>query len=163
MPPEGQCVLPGSIQGPVLGGDYSASVDIIALMLRGKMPAVPRFGFNIVDIRDLVELHILAMTHPKAAGERFLAAGEFLRFSQWAQILRAELGPAARRTPRLTLPDWTVRLEARFNPMLDQVPNLGVHFRVSTRKAQELLGCHPRPARVTLVDTARSLIDKHLV
>ncbi|MDT7582710.1 MAG: hypothetical protein QOE32_260, partial [Pseudonocardiales bacterium] len=41
------------------------------------MPAVPRFGFNIVDIRDLVELHILAMTHPKAAGERFLAAGEF--------------------------------------------------------------------------------------
>jgi hypothetical protein len=48
--------------------------------------------------------------------------------------------------------------------MLDQlVPNLGVHSRVSTRKAQELLGWHPRPARVTLVDTARSLIDKHLV
>ncbi|MDT7672392.1 MAG: hypothetical protein QOD82_294, partial [Pseudonocardiales bacterium] len=140
-------VLPGSIQGPVLGGDYSASVDIIALMLRGKMPAVPRFGFNIVDIRDLVELHILAMTHPKAAGERFLAAGEFLWFSLWAQILRAELGPAARRTPRLTLPDWTVRLGARFNPMLDQlVPNLGIHSRVSTRKAQELLDWHPRPA-----------------
>jgi dihydroflavonol-4-reductase len=114
-------VLPGSIQGPVLGSDYSASVDIIALMLRGKMPAVPRFGFNIVDIRDLVELHILAMTHPKAAGERFLAAGEFLWFSQWAQILRAELGPAARRTPRRTLPDWTVRLGARFSPMFDQL------------------------------------------
>jgi hypothetical protein len=48
--------------------------------------------------------------------------------------------------------------------MLDQlVPNLGVHSRVSTRKAQELLGWHPRPALVTLVDTARSLIDKHLV
>jgi dihydroflavonol-4-reductase len=57
-----------------------------------------------------------------------------------------------------------MRLGARFNPMLDQlVPNLGVHSRVSTRKAQELLGWHPRPARVTLVDTARSLIDKHLV
>jgi hypothetical protein len=31
-----------SIQGPVLGSDYSPSVDIVALMLRGKMPLVPR-------------------------------------------------------------------------------------------------------------------------
>ena len=157
-------VLPGSIQGPVLGGDYSASVDIVGLMLRGKMPAVPRFGFAIVDVRDLADLHILAMTHPKAAGERFLAAGDFLWFSQWAQILRTELGPAARRTPRIALPDWSVRLGARFNPMLAQlVPNLGIRSQVSTRKAQELLGWQPRPARVTLVDTARSLMDHHLV
>ena len=43
------------------------------------------------------------------------------------------------------------------------VPNLGIRSQVSTRKAQELLGWQPRPARVTLVDTARSLMDHHLV
>ena len=111
-------VLPGSVLGPVLSSDYSPSVNIIALMLRGKMPVVPHFGFSVVDVRDLAALHILAMTHPKAGGERFLAAGEFLWFSEWAQILRIELGEAARRTPRRTLPDWTVRLGARFSPTL---------------------------------------------
>jgi len=157
-------VLPGSILGPVLGSDYSPSVNIVALMLRGKMPVVPRFGFGVVNVRDLADLHILAMTHPKAAGERFLAAGEFLWFSEWAQILRTELGEAARRTPRRTLPDWTVRLGARFSPMLAQLtPNLGVRSRVSTDKAQELLGWQPRPVPRTLVDTARSLSDHHLV
>lgn len=157
-------VLPGSIQGPVLGRDYSASVDIIALMLRGRMPVVPHFGFSVVDVRDLADLHILAMTNPKASGERFLAAGEFLWFSEWAEILRAELGEAARRTPRHTLPDWTVRLAARVIPTLAQlVPNLGVRGRVSTRKARELLGWQPRPVPETLVDTARSLIDHGLV
>jgi len=157
-------VLPGSILGPVLGPDYSPSVNIVALMLRGKMPVVPHFGFSVVDVRDLADLHILAMTHPKASGERFLAAGEFLWFSEWAQILRAELGDAARRTPRHTLPDWTVRLVARVNPSLAQlVPNLGVRSRVSTQRAQELLGWQPRPVPQTLVDTAHSLSDHHLV
>lgn len=157
-------VLPGSIQGPVLSNDYSPSVEVVALMLNGKMPVVPRYGFNTVDIRDLAELHVMAMTHPKAAGERFLAAGEFLWFSQMAQILRTELGSAARKTPRVTLPDQFVRLVAYFNPMLAQmVPNLGVQFHISTRKAQELLNWHPRPAKQSLIDTAHSLIDNHLI
>jgi dihydroflavonol-4-reductase len=157
-------VLPGSILGPVLGSDYSPSVNIIALMLRGRMPVVPRFGFSVVDVRDLADLHILAMTQPKAGGQRFLAAGEFLWFSQWAEILRAELGAVARRTPRRTLPDWTVRLGARVNPTLAQMaPNLGVRSRISTQKALELLGWQPRPVPQTLVDTARSLSDNHLV
>ena len=139
-------------------------MNIVALMLRGKMPVVPRFGFGVVNVRDLADLHILAMTHPKAAGERFLAAGEFLWFSEWAQILRTELGEAARRTPRRTLPDWTVCLGAHFSPVLAQLtPNLGVRSRVSTDKAQELLGWQPRPVPRTLVDTARSLSDHHLV
>jgi hypothetical protein len=39
-------------------------VHIVALMLRGKMPLVPRCGFSVVDVRDLADLHILAMCWP---------------------------------------------------------------------------------------------------
>jgi len=54
-------VLPTQIQGPVLGTDYPASVEVVAMMLIGKMPAVARIRFGIVDVRDLVDLHIRAM------------------------------------------------------------------------------------------------------
>ncbi len=37
------------------------------------MPAVPRLGFGLIDVRDTAELHLMAMTRPEAAGERFLA------------------------------------------------------------------------------------------
>lgn len=67
------------------------------MMLRGKMPAVPRVGFNVVDVRDLADLHLRAMRSPDAAGQRFVAAGNFLWFSDVAAILREHFGPKAAR------------------------------------------------------------------
>jgi dihydroflavonol-4-reductase len=157
-------ILPSSIQGPVLGSDYSASVDIVGLMLRGKMPAVPRIGFGIVDVRDLVDLHIRAMTLPIAAGERFIAAGEFLWFSDIARLLRENLGEKAAKVPTRTLPDWLVRTGSLFNAELAQLaPSLGVLAETNTAKADRMLGWRSRSAKDAILDTANSLIAKGLV
>ena len=157
-------VLPSQIQGPVLGSDFSASVGVIAMMLRGKMPALPRIGFGIVDVRDLVDLHILAMTEPQAAGERFLATGDFLWFADMARILREKLGAHAAKVPTRKLPDLVVRLGALFNPEMAQMaPNLGVQTKANITKANRLFGWVPRPAAVSVVDAANSLIAHGLV
>ncbi|MDX2650342.1 hypothetical protein PV341_43695, partial [Streptomyces sp. PA03-1a] len=37
----------------------------------------PRAARRRLDVRDLVDVHIRAMASPQAAGERFLATGEF--------------------------------------------------------------------------------------
>jgi dihydroflavonol-4-reductase len=163
-PMELATVLPSQIQGPVLGADYSASVEIVALMLKGKLPAVPRVGFSIVDVRDLIALHIKAMTDPAAAGERFIAAGDFLWFSDIARLLREHLGERAAKTPRRTVPDALVRIGALFNPEAAQLaPSLGVKSKISAVKAERMLGWRPRSAEASIVDTARSLIEKGLV
>jgi hypothetical protein len=39
----------------------------------GAVPGSPRLSFGVVDVRDVADLHIRAMTHPAAEGERFLA------------------------------------------------------------------------------------------
>ena len=57
----------------VLGGGYAGSVSILTRMLDGALPACPRWAFCVVDVRDVANLHLLAMTSPSAAGERFLA------------------------------------------------------------------------------------------
>jgi dihydroflavonol-4-reductase len=157
-------VLPSQIQGPVLGADYSPSVEIIAMMLKGKMPAAPRIGFSIVDVRDLVDLHIRAMTAPEAAGQRFVAAGDFLWFSDIARLLRGHLGEQGAKAPSRIAPDFLVRFGALFNPEAAQlVPNLGVKSRISSAKAERLLGWRPRPAEESVLDAARSLIARGLV
>jgi dihydroflavonol-4-reductase len=156
-------VLPSQIQGPVLGADYSASVEIVAMMLKGRLPAVPRVGYCIVDVRDLVELHIKAMVEPAAAGQRFVAAGDFLWFSDIARILRETLGEQAAKAPRRVLPDLAVRIGALFNPEAAQLaPSLGVRSRASSAKADRLLGWRPRPAAQSILDTANSLIERGL-
>jgi dihydroflavonol-4-reductase len=157
-------ILPAQIQGPVFGSDLSPSVMIIAMMLRGKMPAVPRVGFGIVDIRDLIDLHIRAMTAPQAAGERFLATSDFLWLRQIARLLKDELGEKAAKVSTRPMPNVVVRVGALFNAELKQlVPNLGVHQAMSAEKAARLLDWKPRTPQSSLVDTANSLIDQNLV
>lgn len=159
-PTELVTVLPGAVFGPVLTTDNIGSVGIVARMLAGKMPGVPRIGLEIVDVRDLVDIHIRAMTAPAAAGQRFLATGEFTWMQDMARTLRDGLGADGAKVSTRGLPDFAVRLAARFrDPSLREItPALGRRNRHSTDKAHRLLGWRPRPAHETVLDCARSLI-----
>ena len=111
--PELAVVNPVGVFGPVLGPDTSTSIVIVQRILDGSMPGLPHMAFGVVDVRDVADLHLRAMTDPRAKGERFLAvAGDFITLREIAQILKARLGEAARRAPTRELPDWLVRLAA---------------------------------------------------
>lgn len=152
-------ILPGAVFGPVLPGQPLGSVQILRALLQGRFPGLPRFGFRVIDVRDLAALHVRAMTSPEAAGERFLAAGEFLWLEEIARILREELGDDARRVPVRRMPDGIVRALALVIPRLRMLAlDLGRTNELTTAKSERILGFAPRPARETIVDCARSLL-----
>ena len=157
-------ILPGMILGPVMTSSISGSVELISRMLTGKVPALPRIGFSIVDVRDLADLHVQAMLAPQAAGQRILGVGDFLWMADIAKLLRENFGQRASKVPTRLLPDFILRFaalfqyEARFMaPMLGQ----RTHFDVS--KAAQLLGWHPRPASEVVLECASDLLRQHLV
>lgn len=151
-------ILPGAVFGPVLTADNLGSTQIVARLLAG-MPGTPRIGFEVVDVRDLADLHVRAMTAPEAAGERFLGTGEFLWMRDMALALRAGLGAAANRVPTRNLPNLFVRLVAIADRTLREIMlALGRRHRHSTAKAERLLGWRARPAAETVVDCGRSLL-----
>jgi len=151
-------VLPGAVFGPILSTGTLGSVRIIARMLQGKLPGTPKIGLEVVDVRDLAELHLRAMTSPDAAGERFLGTGEFLWMREIAEALRAKLGAAASKVPTRELPNAAVRVASLFDPSLRAITvSLGRRNRHSIAKAQRVLGWTPRPAAETVVACAESL------
>ena len=153
-------ILPVAVFGPVLAPDSRGSVDVIQRLLTGRPPVLPRFGFSVVDVRDLADLHIRAMTAPEAAGERFIAAGEFMWLSDIARTLRERLGDRAAKVPSRGVPDGVVRLLARVVPPLRTLtPLLGRDLAFDAAKARRVLGFAPRPAASTVVDCAESLLD----
>jgi dihydroflavonol-4-reductase len=161
--PELTTILPGLIQGPVLGADYSASVDLVAQMLGGKMPMAPRVGFIVVDARDVADLHVRAMLAPEAAGERLLATGDFLWLTEFADVLKQRFGARANKVPKRSMPDWLVRTLAVFNEDLASlVPDLGREWTADSAKAKRLLGWQTRPAVESVADAAASLLAKGL-
>jgi nucleoside-diphosphate-sugar epimerase len=111
-------VNPGLILGPVLGADFSASIEFIKKLLDGSIPALPRFGFNIVDVRDVARLHVLAMTTPAAAGQRLIGSGDFYWMADVAKMLKQGLGDQAKKVPSIPVPDFVARMAALFDPIV---------------------------------------------
>lgn len=153
-------VNPVGVLGPVLGPDYSTSILLVQRLMDGAVPGAPRLYFGVVDVRDVADLHIRAMTNPAAKGERFLAvAGDFMSLLAIAKVLKARLGPAAHRVPAWQLPNWLVRIAALRDPAVAQiVPELGLMKNATNEKARQLLGWTPRSNEDAIVATAESLL-----
>ena len=151
-------IAPSAILGPALSDDRSYSLQMIERLLNG-MPGLPRLGFTLVDVRDVADLHIRAMTATEAAGERFLGTGPFLWMADIAEILRDRLGPSAAKVPTRRVPSFVVRAMARFDPALRSVVgDLGRRRVFSSEKARNRLGWSARPIDETIVDCAESLM-----
>ena len=158
-------VNPVGVLGPVLGPDYSTSILLVKRLLDGTMPGCPDIWFGAVDVRDVVDLHLKAMTDPAARGERFLAnGGDFVSVLQIVQILKDGAGDAARKIPTRPLPNWLMRMVALFDPAVKGVlPELGKRKNASNEKARRLLGWAPRSTRDAVLATARSLLELGLL
>jgi dihydroflavonol-4-reductase len=157
-------ILPGAVFGPVLSAGNVGTARVIGRLLQGRMPGIPRLAFEVVDVRDLADVHIRAMTAEQAGGQRFIAVSEFMWMKDIAQVLRARLGSSAHKVPTRTLPDFVLRFLARFDPEIRAIaPGLGRKNRHTSEKARRLLGWHPRPAAETVIDCAKSLIASNAV
>ena len=152
-------INPVGVFGPVLGRDYSASIMLIKRMMDGAMPGVPRLYFGCVDVRDVADLHVRAMTHPAAGGERFLAAaGDFISMLDVANVLKRRMGTLAAKVPSRQLDNWLMRISAMLSPEVRQIlPELGKKKNGNSEKARRVLGWAPRSNEEAIVAAAESL------
>lgn len=156
--PEFVAINPGVVFGPALDKDLSTSLVLLKLMGRGSYPALPRVAFPTVDVRDVAAMHVRAMTHERAAGERFICCDDTLTLRQIGEALVGALPDLKRKVPTRLLPSSLVRLASRFDRNLRSIrgeldkPNL-----CDTSKARGELGFQFRPAREAVTSAALSL------
>jgi nucleoside-diphosphate-sugar epimerase len=158
-------INPVAVLGPLLGPDYSASILLVQRLMDGAVPGVPKLNFGIVDVRDVADLHVRAMTDPAAKGERFLAvAGDFVSLRDIAALLKSRMGAAAKRVPTWQVPNWLVRIVALRDPAVRSIlPELGKIKNATNAKARRLLGWTPRSSEEAILATAESLVRLHLL
>lgn len=138
-------INPVGIFGPSLGPDVSSGFELIKGMLDGTMKAIPKLTLNVIDVRDVADLHIRAMTHPQANGQRFLAlAGGKISLPEIAKLLKAKMPAISQKISDRVLPDWLVRIAALFDPKAKAVASmLSASRNVSNEKARTLLDWQP--------------------
>ena len=147
-------INPCFVLGPSLAGADNASNEIVRKLMAREMPGVPRLMFSLVDVRDVADAHLRAMTVPAAAGRRFIVSeGEY-----WYVEIARMLADAGHRVPTRVVPDWAVRVLSWFDPTVRLVVvRLGRESHVSSASARDVLGWSTRGIRETLRDTATSI------
>jgi nucleoside-diphosphate-sugar epimerase len=135
-------INPVGIFGPVIGDIYPASFEgVIKALIEGTVMESPAFTFGIVDVRDVADIHIKAMLHPEASGQRFLATSEgAMSFYDVAQLIKKERpGKAAK--------------------IADMKPTAQEFYtKMSNKKAGEILGWHPKSKEEAILASVDSSV-----
>lgn len=164
QPLELATINPGLVLGPILDEDFSTSGEVVRRLMRREVPGVANFGFAPVDVRDVAAAHLLAMTSPEAAGQRFCCALEFVWVREVAEILDRHFGPRGYKIPRRHLPDFLLRLAAIFDKTLRLVVGgLGQRTDISTERIRTMLNWQPRSLEEMVVDMGESMIKYGVV
>ena len=153
-------VNPTAVIGPF---DYRLSHmgEVILLLLKRRLPALVKGGFNWVDVRD-VAAGALAAEARGRKGERYLLGGHYCSVVELAALVE-EISKVKR--PRFTAPISLALFGAPFaatycrligqRPLFTaaSVRTLQRHQQISCRKAETELDYTPRPLRETIGDT----------
>nr|WP_067060231.1 aldehyde reductase [Mucilaginibacter sp. L294] len=138
-------INPVAIFGPSLGAGKSPSLGLLKALLNGSMKAVPNIPLNVVDIRDVADLHIRAMVNPNAKGQRFIASADGeISLPEIAILLKNKMPGVAAKVSVKTLPNWVLGIAALFNPQAKQAAYfLKISRNISNAKAKNILGWAP--------------------
>lgn len=155
-------INPSFVLGAPLDDHLSASIEVVQRLLRGKHPALPDLGFSCVDVGDIAEMHVRALTTPASVGQRIIGADRFVHLVEMAKILAAAYPD--RRIVTRQAPDWLIRLIGLFDkPVRSLVPRLGDRDEVSTGRAEDLLDMTFADVEHSIRATADFLIAHRLI
>ncbi len=156
-------VNPSLVLGPgVNPKGTSESFNIIKQFGDGTLKSgMPRYGFGIVDVRDLAEAHYRAGFTPEASG-RYIISGHNADMTEIAAVLRQHFGDRY-PIPSRILPKWLVWL---VGPMTNKLltrkvvsRNVGLPWRADNSKGVRELGMSYRPLDETVVEFFQQMID----
>jgi len=155
-------VLPGAILGPVLEEDFGTSANIVIKTIDGSMPAIPKIGVDIIDVRSVADLLIKAMELPQANQQRYFASSGYLSFKDIAEILKKEYPD--RKIPSRELPDFLIKLLSIFEIALKPILiDLGIKRKIDRSKAYKELNWQPLPIEEAILSCAGSVIELGIV
>ena len=154
-------INPAMVLGPALEPDYGSSLTALVKLLQREVPLLPRFGFEIVDVRDVAGLHRLALENPDAIGQRLIAANGFFWFREIATLL-IDAYPG-RKIANREMPNWLSRLASLHVKEIGSILNdLDVVKKLDNSTSTNL-GWRPRSPQEAVLSGAKSLMDLGVV
>lgn len=150
----------GAMLGPALGQHVTGSFGLITRLLTGK--PTPNLMVNVVDVRDVADIHVRALSTPTAANQRFLAVADTpISMQAIVTLLRQQRPELTTHLPHHLLPSGLVHLLAPFNTAAREADlMLRLGHQVSNQHARTTLGWQPISDSATAVLAAADSLHR---
>ena len=146
-------INPSFVFGPSLSYDMGASNLLIRSLLVGKLPALAKIQFNVVNVVDVAKAHILALKSDRAAGQRFIVSEKVLWLSDIANILKNN---GFKKVPSIVVPNFLIGFLSFFLKDIALFKNrLGKSQITKADNAKKRLGWKPNHVEGAIIDTAK--------
>lgn len=158
-------INPVAILGPSLDAHVSGSFILLKMLLHGTLKAVPNLPLNVVDVRDVADLHIRAMESPNAKNQRFIATADGqTSLIEIGQLIINKRPLLAKKIPKRRIPNWVLNIAAIFNEQAKEGLFMSkMNRNVSNEKARKLLSWKPiATGEETILASVDSMIKYNL-
>ena len=146
-------INPSFVFGPSLTYDMGASNLLIRGLLVGKLPALAKIQFNVVNVVDVARAHILALKSDNAAGQRFIVSEKALWLSDIAKILKNN---GFTKVPSIVVPNFLLGFLSFFLRDIALFKDrLGKSQITKSDNAKKLLDWKPAFVEEAIIDTAK--------
>ena len=146
-------INPSFVFGPSLTYDMGASNLLIRALLVGKLPALAKIQFNVVNVLDVAKAHVLALKSDSAAGQRFIVSEKALWLSDIAEILKNN---GFKKVPTIVAPNFLLGFLSFFLKDIALFKDrLGKSQITKSDNAKKLLEWKPGFVEDAIVDTAK--------
>ena len=146
-------INPSFVFGPSLTHDMGASNLLIRALLVGRLPALAKIQFNVVNVLDVAKAHVLALKSDSAAGQRFIVSEKALWLSDIAEILKNN---GFKRVPTIVAPNFLLGFLSFFLKDIALFKDrLGKSQITKSDNAKKLLEWKPGLVENAIVDTAK--------
>tara|TARA_B100001996_G_scaffold42221_1_gene30606 strand:- start:3964 stop:4971 length:1008 start_codon:yes stop_codon:yes gene_type:complete len=146
-------INPSFVFGPSLSYDMGASNLLIRALLIGKLPALAKIQFNVVNVVDVAKAHILALKSDNAAGQRFIVSEKALWLSDIAEILKNN---GFKKVPSIVVPNFLLGFLSFFLKDIALFKDrLGKSQITKSDNAKKLLEWNPGFVEEAIIGTAK--------
>ena len=146
-------INPSFVFGPSLTHDMGASNLLIRALLVGKLPALAKIQFNVVNVLDVAKAHVLALKSDSAAGQRFIVSEKALWLSDIAKILKNN---GFKKVPTIVAPNFLLGFLSFFLKDIALFKDrLGKSQITKSDNAKKLLEWKPGLVENAIIDTAK--------
>jgi dihydroflavonol-4-reductase len=157
-------INPGYVFGPLLEKDFSDSGELIRKLLADEIPGLPKISFPIVDVRDVADMHLLALETEDAAGNRFICVNESSSYQHIANTLKEAFPEYGKKIKTSEFPDFFIRFYSLFNKETRVITTeLGRKRSYDNSRALKMFNWKPRTNEEAIRSMAETMIKFRVV